>query len=174
VVAGHAQVVLIEGAGGEEQGTARGVRGEVVDRVGAAVSQQAGAAAGRCCLDHGGGRADPRVGAAQVLLDLRQVRAHRRRLAGAERLGQVLVDVGVDGDDRQPLCGQVPYEQRRQGRLAAAALARERDLRSSSTPLSLSVPVRTRGIHHIEMVFIFSKNERDSNRTVTERTSRCR
>ena len=93
---------------------------------------------------------------------------------GAERLGQVLVDVGVDGYHRPPAGGQMPNEQRRQRGLPAAALARERDLHSSSTSLSLSVPVMTRGAHHIEMVFIFSKNERDSNRTVTERTSRCR
>ena len=66
-------------------GHARGNRAQFVDRVGASVPQQAGAAAWRGRLDHGGGRADPRVGPAQVLLDLRQVRAHRRRLAGAKR-----------------------------------------------------------------------------------------
>jgi hypothetical protein len=34
----------------------------------------------------------------QVVLDLRQVRAERGRLRRAEGVGQVLVDVGVDGD----------------------------------------------------------------------------
>ena len=78
-----------------------------MDRVWAAGPQQPGPAAGRGGLYHRGRRGDPGVAAAQVLLDPCQVRAHRGGLAvGAERLGQVLVDVGVDGYHRQPLAAR--------------------------------------------------------------------
>jgi hypothetical protein len=61
------------------------------------------------------------------------VGAQRRDLGGlvvvhAERRAEVLVDVGVDGDHRQPAQREVPDEQRREGGLAAAALADERNL----------------------------------------------
>ena len=49
-------------------------------------------------------------------------------LVEAKGHAEVLVDVGVDGHHRQPAPGQVPHEQRRQGRLAATALADERNL----------------------------------------------
>jgi hypothetical protein len=47
---------------------------------------------------------------------------------GAERGGQVLVDVGVDGQHGQPAADEVPDEQGGQRGLAAAALADEGDL----------------------------------------------
>src|SRR5690606_26675882 len=52
-------------------------------------------------------------------------------LVEAEGDAEVLVDVGVDGDHRQPAPGEVPDEQRRQGGLAAPALADERNLHIS-------------------------------------------
>jgi hypothetical protein len=84
-----------------------------MNRVAAPQAEQPRSAAGRGGLDHRGGRGDPRVGAAQVVLDLGEVRAHRRGApVSPEGLAEVLVDVGIDGHDWQSLRGQVPDEQR--------------------------------------------------------------
>jgi hypothetical protein len=64
-----------------------GVDGQVVHRVGAAEPQHSRSRVGRRRLHHDGRRTDQGVGAAQVLLDLRQARAPcQRRSVGAERL----------------------------------------------------------------------------------------
>jgi hypothetical protein len=58
----------------------------------------------------------------------------RLRVAGAQRDGQMLVDVGVDGQRGQPLLDQMPDEQRGQRGLAAAALADKRRSSRSTRP----------------------------------------
>ncbi len=137
VVAGDAEVRLGERAGRHQPdlpvvephrpGTG------VVDRVVLTDTQQPRALSGRCRLDHLLGGGDPRIGAAQVLLDERQVCAHRGQPPGLllvepERGAQVLVDVGVHRDDMGLLGGEVTDEERGQRRLAATALSHESDL----------------------------------------------
>ena len=68
-----------------------------------------------------------------MVLEPGQVRAERER-GGAvvtESRAEVLVDVGVDGEQRTPFGCEVGNHQRSQRGLAAAALADERDLHRS-------------------------------------------
>jgi hypothetical protein len=106
VITGHAQVVLGERAGGHQPDAARVTAQAPVQRVVSADAQQPGSTAGRRGLHHRGRGRDPRIGAAQVLLDLVQVLAEggqgRGLLVGQAESGpQVLVDIGIDGDDRR-------------------------------------------------------------------------
>ena len=137
VVAGDAEIGLVERAGGHQahravvQADGPGAGG--VHRVVLGDPQQARPPARRRRLDHGLRGGDPRIGAAQVLLDRRKVRTHGRqrrglRLLQAERGAEMLVDVRVHGDHGQADGGQVTDEQRGQRGLATAALADECDL----------------------------------------------
>ena len=139
VIAGHPEVGVAEPAGGHQPRPARRTDRQTMHRVVAAQPQQPRSPARRGGLHHRRGRGDPRVIPAQIFLDLRQMLPHRRRDgSGTERLGEMLVDVRVDRHHRQALAGQVPHEQRRQRRLAAATLAHERDLHRSPLMTSLA------------------------------------
>ncbi len=134
VVAGHSQIGFGERAGDHQTDGAavefHGPRAGVVHRIGFLDPQQPRARAGRGCLDHRVGAGDARVRAAQVLLDQLHPLAHRGhrgglRLVEAECGAQVLIDVGVDGQDRRSGCREVADEQGGQRGLAAAALPDE-------------------------------------------------
>jgi hypothetical protein len=131
VEAGDTEVALGEGAGGE-QAHAAGVEAETrPDRIVCGQGQETRSRARRGGLDHDVRRQDARIVAAQIVLDLAGMRAERRRgdaVVKAERAAEVLVDVGVNRQDRTAERGEVAAEQRRQRGLAAAALADEGDL----------------------------------------------
>lgn len=130
VVAGDAEVILHEAAGGGEADAL--VLGEecVEHRIRLPHREQARARAGRRGLEHELGGRDERVGPAQVVLDVTEVLTEDGSHGGgfgveAERGRQVLVDVGVDRHDRvAERCG-APGEQRRHCGFATAAFADE-------------------------------------------------
>jgi hypothetical protein len=126
------EVALVEGAGDHQRDTADLADVRAVHLVVAEQPQQTRTPAGRRRLDHGLTGDDPRVGAAQVVLDLTGAGAERRGaerlvLVEAERVCQMLVDVPVDRHERGAAPGEMAGEERGQRGLAAAALAYERD-----------------------------------------------
>ena len=126
VVAGDAEVVFSESAGGGEADALVVGEERVEHRVRLPHGQQARARTGRGGLEHELGIRDERVGPAQVLLDVAEVLPEDRSHGGglgveAERGGQVLVDVGVDGHDWVAERGRTAHEQRGHRGLARTA-----------------------------------------------------
>ena len=149
VVAGDADVGLVELTGDEVAHPLGGRRGVPSQHlVGRVEVEQPRSAPRRRRLDHCLCRRDARVDTAQVLLEPGKVGAERARRGPvvAQRRGEVLVDVGVDGDHRPPLRGEVAAERRRRRGLAAAALADERDAHGHP-PVDRSASRNDNGCH---------------------------
>ena len=130
VVAGNAEVVVIEPAGGGEADAV--VLGEerVEDRVRLPHREQARARAGRGGLEHELGGRDERVGSAQVVLDVAQVLTEDGAYRGgfgvdSECGGQVPVDISIDRHHGMAERGRTPGKQRGHCGLSATALANE-------------------------------------------------
>jgi len=129
--AGPAEVGLGERARGQQPHTPRIQPEPRPEPVVLGQRQQPRSRARRRGLDHHVRRRDPWVVAPQVVLELAEMLAERHRdrgVAKAQRVAEMLVDVGVDGQHRPAEVREVTAQQSGQRGLAAATLTDESDL----------------------------------------------